>query len=55
MLKIGKGSVTVRITGRNTCGFEETWRSDPAWLARFGLVQATLPVLRDLAVLGEPF
>jgi len=29
---------------------EETWKNDSAWLARFGLVQATLPVLRDLAV-----
>jgi hypothetical protein len=30
-------------------------QSDSAWLARFGLIQATLPVLRDLAVLNELF
>jgi len=34
---------------------EETWQTDSAWLTRFGLVQATLPVLRDLAVWDEPF
>jgi hypothetical protein len=34
---------------------EATWRSDSAWVARFGLVQATLPVLRELAVWDGPF
>jgi hypothetical protein len=34
---------------------DETWRKADAWIARFGLVQPTMPVLRELAVLDDAF
>jgi hypothetical protein len=33
----------------------QTWQKDSTWLARFGLVDATLPVLREMAEWNDPF
>jgi hypothetical protein len=56
VLKIGESCRDSRHNWKEHLrALEETWPNNSAWLARFGLVQATLQVLRELAVLDEPF